>query len=381
MKKSFRNVLNSKISKLLPYFSCFMKRNKNLWVFGAWQGHLYGDNSKAMFEYVSKERPNIDCYWITKDNNVYNDLISAGIKCYKAYSVRGIWAVMHAAVAFETEGNGDISYFLNPKKTIVIQLWHGVAPKKANWSSFETSHWHDQYWMVSSEQNRLTMRELIGMEDNHAYVTGYPRNDVFFIDKPKSKFGLEIEDKYPSHKKVIYMPTHRNFGTEGPKVRIDDLKIADKFFKENRIVFVFKPHFHELKYYINQEIKFENIIIADDNPKYSDVYSYIGEFDLLVSDYSSIIYDFTCSGKPIVLFPYDLNTFKNNDAGLFDYYFTYPCGPFCYDWNSVLSNIVQLLKHDDWVEKRESCRKIFHPFKDGLNRKRVLACTEQIMNN
>ena len=167
------------------------------------------------------------------------------------------------------------------------------------------------------------------------------------------------------------MPTHRNFGTEGGAFRTEDFMHVDRILQKNHVVMVFKPHFHELKNYLHIETALQNIIFAKEEEKYSDVYSYIADFDLLISDYSSIIYDFTCAKKPIVLFPYDLEKFKNTDAGLFDYYENIPAGPFCYTWDEVLENVVSLLREDTWKEKRELCRKEFHPYDDGNNSLRV----------
>lgn len=100
------------------------------------------------------------------------------------------------------------------------------------------------------------------------------------------------------------------------------------------------------------------------------MYSYINAFDLLICDYSSIEYDFLCTKKPIVLFPYDIDTFRISD-GLFDYFENVPCGPFCYNWNEVMGACTELLQKDTWFEKREKCRLLFHPFDDGKNRERI----------
>ena len=167
------------------------------------------------------------------------------------------------------------------------------------------------------------------------------------------------------------MPTHRNFGTEGQMFGERELKYVDELLKDNQIVMVFKPHFHELKNYLGVEGELTNIILAKNEEKYSDVYSYLADFDLLISDYSSVINDFTCAKKPIVLFPYDLEIFRNTDAGLFESYEGMPIGPFCYTWGEVLQNVVMLLKEDTWKERREAYRRIYHPYDDGNNAKRV----------
>lgn len=370
------------IISIVKFFVGFIPKKRNLWLFGAWQGKIYADNTKYMFEYVNTFYPEIESVWISRNINVIQILRKKGFCCYNRYSLMGIICVCRAEVAFLTEGIGDIEFFINDKKTIVVQLWHGVAPKKANWWGDQSRITRqNQYWMVTSEQNRITMKDLVGMPDDHLFITGYPRNDVFVDRKDNSLVISELNKKYPTSKKIIYMPTHRNFGTQGKQFHEEEMLYVDKKLRENNIIMVFKPHFHELKNYLSLEKKLTNIILAKDVEKYSDVYSYIGDFDLLISDYSSIIYDFTCTHKPIVLFPYDLENYREKDAGLLDCYESIPAGPFCYTWNEVLNSVVKLLKNDIWKEKRELCRRIFHPFDDGKNCERVFKCVKEIIQN
>lgn len=375
-----KNKIKGLINKLVKLISYLVPKSKKIWVFGAWQGKQFSDNSKYMFEYVNSNHKEIKAIWITKSDEVVARVRSLGYKCYKAGSLKGMWYVMRAKVAFETEGNRDIAYYLNSKRTRVIQLWHGVAPKAMNWNK-DTSvmtraekrvfNMHrESYWMTSSEQNSRTMHDLLDCIPEKMFATGYPRNDIFVNVKEPSELKKELDSLYPDCKKIIYMPTHRNFGTEGAGFSEEDMLTLDKVMRENKIVMIFKPHFHELKNYAHLEESFTNIILAKDS-KYSDVYSYIMDMDLLISDYSSIIYDFTCAKKPIVLFPYDLEKFRHTDAGLFPYFEEIPAGPFCYTWKEVSDKVVELLNEDTWEEKREACRMMFHPFDDGKNCERV----------
>ena len=81
-----------------------------------------------------------------------------------------------------------------------------------------------------------------------------------------------------------------------------------------------------------------------------------------------------------MLFPYDLEDFRKGDAGLFDYYEDVPVGPFAFNWQEVMDNVICLLDNDSWKDKREICRKMFHPFDDGMNKQRVFEATKQILS-
>ncbi len=378
------------IIKQLIFYICsaIVPKQQNLWVFGAWQGKVYGDNTKSLFEYMNQNHKEIKCVWLTHNEDVVSLLKEKEYNVERIKSWRGLLCLLRAKVAVETEGNIDIGGFILCR-TKIIQLWHGVAPKKANWNNkrnilqklysklFDNNHAHS-YWMASSEQNKVTVHEIFGSSLEKTYVTGYPRNDTFQNPVENTMLFERLEKKYPNSKKIIYMPTHRNFGTKAPFITCESLIEVDQKFREQNIVMVFKPHLHELKNYENIENQLTNIIFARDDI-YKDVYSYVGGFDLLISDYSSIIYDFLCSKKPIVLFPYDLDEFKETDAGLFDYFFDVPAGPFCYTWDEVVASVIQLLEEDTWVEKREVCRKMFHPFDDGKNCARVYEAVMKIL--
>ena len=356
-------------------------KDKNLWVFGCWEGKIYADNSKYLFEWVNDNKPMIKAVWLTGNQEAFNEVKTAGYRVEKIGTIKAFLILARAAIIIETEGNSDIGGY-RPGRCKVVQLWHGVAPKKMNYrrkyGKISTAlrnlvfDYHEKsYWMVSSEQNKITMKDFFNMGDDHAFVTGYARNDNLLLEQGNSPVSKFLDEKYAGCKRIIYMPTHRNFGEGGQKAFSgDELLSVNEYLRNHNYVMVFKPHLHELKNYLDMEAALSNIVLAKDQKLFSDVYSYINAFDLLICDYSSIEYDFLCTKKPIVLFPYDIDTFRISD-GLFDYFENVPCGPFCYNWNEVMGACTELLKMDTWFEKREKCRLLFHPFDDGKNRERI----------
>ena len=105
MKKQILNMIRT-VAGIIP-------KKKNLWLFGAWEGQLYADNAKYMFEYVNMiAKGKIKAVWLTKNKKVLKKVREAGYEsCYK-WSMRGIWLAFRAGVAFETEGDGDVSSFM-----------------------------------------------------------------------------------------------------------------------------------------------------------------------------------------------------------------------------------------------------------------------------
>lgn len=383
-QRAFAKIKRETCIRLRPLFR-LVPTKKNLWIFGAWQGTLYADNAKYLFEYVVKNHPEIEAVWMTRSDDVVASLRKKGYKCYKNTSLKGLLCTFRAECAFETEGEWDISYLLDPVHTVIIQLWHGMGVKAMNWNSEEERkkinlRFRPYHWAATSELYVNIISELTDSDPSRFCITGYPRNDTF-ITKPENADFEALKRKYPGSRFVIYMPTHRNFGKDGNKhINIDNLRQVDKKLAEKNIVMVYKPHFHELKNFLAYENDFSNIILAKEEKLWADVYSYLHYFDLLISDYSSVITDFMCSGKPVVYFAYDLEEYVDSDAGLNDYFWSIPGGPMCKTWDEVINESAALLENDTWKEERERCRIQYHFYNDGKNCERVYESAVGLLN-
>lgn len=369
-------------------FSYLFPKSKTKWIFGAWDGAAYSDNSKYLYEYIIKTKKSIEAIWITKNNNVLKQLQRLGYKCYSCYSWKGVYSALTAKVAFITsDETRDISPFVNRKKTIVVQLWHGLGPKLQNWKIFNgklsnsgcrLKRHSEYYWMATSKKYIDVFHSLLSVPEQNFCITGYPRNDALYC-KQVNKELESLRRNNPDCKFVIYMPTHRNFGKEN--LDISAFKMVDRYLRDNKIIMVYKPHIHELKNVLGAEKEFTNIILAKDVAVWGDPYSYIYYFDLLISDYSSIAYDFLCVNKPIVLYAFDIDHYRNQDAGLADFYEKIPLGPICLTWEETLKTVNEQLAIDSWKDKREKCREYFHQYNDGKNCDRVYNMVMTLLKN
>ena len=376
------------VSKVFKIVANLVPKSKKIWLFGAWSGNLYGDNPKYLFEYLYAIKADKKLIWITKNDEVLKIVKEKGYRAYKRDTIKGAWYAMRGKIAFCTESEYDISYFMG-KKTKIIQLWHGMGAKSMKWKKAsgavaiekreEQARFASYYWISTSDLYTNTLHDLLGVPQERFVITGYPRNDNLLL-APYNENMESLKDKYVGCKFIIYMPTHRNFGKEGNKhINIEELKRVDKLLCEKKIVMVYKPHIHELKNFVEYENDFSNIILAKDQSVWGDVYSYLHYFDLLISDYSSILTDFMCTGKPVVLFPYDIDDYINGDAGLNEYFWRIPGGPMGYTWDEVLEHTEALLENDTWREEREKCRQEYHYYNDGKNCERVYQMVKNIL--
>ena len=381
------NKIKLNMVSLLKKLAHVIPKKKNLWVFGAWSGKNYSDNTKYLFEHITSAHKDINCGWLTKNDGVGTILRSKGLKAYKMNSLRGIYAAMRAQVAFETAGDFDISFALDRRSTIVVQLWHGMGYKALKWkddagnllfSEDTKNRLNSYYWMSTSELYSKVRHKLMGIDSDRFFITGYPRNDTF-VTKPHNNAVDSLLQQFKEYKKIIYMPTHRNFGKSNDViVDTEELHKVDRILEENKTIMVFKPHFYEMHKLEESNEQFTNIILASDPKIWSDAYTYIHDFDLLISDYSSIITDYLCSGNPIILFDFDLEKYQEEE-GLLDIYFEYQCGPVVRSWSECIKQAISMLENDTWKENRDSLRKTYHQFNDGKNSERVYQTVKDII--
>ena len=193
--------------------------------------------------------------------------------------------------------------------------------------------------------------------------SGYPRNDVLFY-KPQELelIGSDGETmakvrklKNNNHKAVLYAPTHRDTGTGNDFLEKNalDMKRLNDFACKNRIIVVFKIH-------PNHQFRFDfdsipNMLHYQDT---DDIYPLLSFIDLLVTDYSSLFFDYLYLDKPIVFYPYDYEKYIQNDRKLkYDYNWVTP-GPKCLNQDELQSMITRVLfKHEDVYKQRR--REIF----------------------
>ena len=82
------------------YFQRLLPRDRHIWVFGSWFGQRYSDNSRAMYEYVLENCPDIKPIWITRNPRVFDKLTSLGHPVAMADSREGRRICLKAGVAF-----------------------------------------------------------------------------------------------------------------------------------------------------------------------------------------------------------------------------------------------------------------------------------------
>ncbi len=366
----------------------------SLWIFGSDQGRRYSQNARYLFEYVLKNQPKIKACWITRSKEVYRELSSKGIPVLMNGSWKGIMACLSAQVVVTTTWFNDIIYTYRKKGQYHLHLMHGMplkvgyydipAPKKSLWKSITSKIYEifvgnyrleDSVFMpVSSEFFKQII--LHSTRNSRVEVTGQPRTDDFLsFDAAalRRKYGFSDKDVI-----VTYMPTHRSYGRGALSPYIfKDNPEAIRFFKDQGVVLVWKQHINMTSNY--QSFSYDTCFRDySANPKV-DSQELLFISDILISDYSSCIYDFMMLGRPILFHDYDDYTHTDNPI-----YITKEdmaeAGPISENETQLLADIKQALQDPEPLYiKNPQVLQRYHRYVDSNSCQRVSEALERFI--
>ena len=359
------------LQKLIP-------RKENIWIFGAWHGFKFSDNSKAFFLRVVEKHPEIQPIWITRDDNVVNELRSKGFKSYKTNSFQGIFKSLVAKVVIISNSKTDVNpFFINGAK--LIQIWHGAPMKKIGMSAnislkrklllniqkhlfpFLYEYTYDFVVSTSACFDEILSKAFLVPIPN-IIKSGYPRNDVFFTVNQED-IVLSWNHKFNNPKKIIYLPTFRSTreNTDFFKEYEYDERKLIKVLEKHNAIFITKGHFCNNQ--ISSSSKSERIINLSDSD-IKEINPILKDIDVLLTDYSGVYFDFLLTLKPIIFTAFDLDAYKESRGINFDYN-TLVSGPIAKDWKDVIHHLQNFLVEDEYLSIAKEKNKYFNNYSDG----------------
>jgi CDP-glycerol glycerophosphotransferase (TagB/SpsB family) len=377
---------------MISLAACFVPKRANLWVFGCCRGTKYADNSKYLFEYVHEQHKNIQCIWLAKDKDIIEALRQHGYQAYGFLSLQGLWFAVRAGVAVITHrGNswdGDLPFFCLSEKTLLVQLWHGIPLKKIAFDdrlfsyAFDESKWsfklrtlvavflpfllrveHPSLVIATSNETRDIFSQAFRVPQDRVIVTGYPRNDQI----------LSKTQPHQPGQRILYLPTFR--GQEGTSFDpfenqafgIDDLN--DVLVKKDMFLHIKLHPFNRISPQLQERIDGASnltVLLTD------DIYETLSTYDVLITDYSSIYFDFLLTGKPIIFLPYDMDRYTQLDRQFYYCYEDVTPGPKARDWHDVSRILADLdLVSEHYRNQYLQILDRFHKFKDGNSCQRL----------
>lgn len=357
--------------KILSYF--IPKKKRYYALYPLHDTSKLSGNIRAMALYLHKCHKNIEIVVITNNKTVKNELKELGIKSHILFAGFS-WTLLRAEFVFI---DASVSRMLTNSRVSIIQLWHGVGFKNiallnnnlGEKSLYALSKFFKKYALLITSSNDDFKKKKDSFKSPHIVITGSPRNDIFFasssyFDKIKKQYNLELYSKI-----ITYAPTFRDFETTKPFSNSFWESLQEYLEKTNQ-VFVVKKHPWEKHLNVPKNL----LNVKDLSKLVSDPQELLLVTDLLISDYSSITTDFALTNRPILIYAYDFEAYKNNCRSVYYDLEKILPKPFIYNEEVLLKRI----KSDDWtrdknyIDSYNTFKATFHKYIDGNSSQRVM---------
>jgi len=309
------------------------------------------------------------------------------VECLNYPSIKALLRIMNAKYIITDMVFGD--NYINPKSQIVIDVWHGVGLKKILGYTDEcinrTRPFAKYTMSYSSFFNDVIARAFL-VDHKNVITSGSPRNDMFYYKKREILDEL-IPGLSLSQKVFIWMPTYRQStkaysNNDGkryeygiPLINRDNIQELDSTLKRFNAFLIIKHHVLQDKQNQLTE-KLTNIrIITSNDIKKTDkgLYEFIGQCDALITDYSSIYFEFMSLNKPICFAYDDLEEYNSKRGFMFEN--VEEIMPGCH--SKTIGQLVQFIvdicqDNDKYKSCREDAISKMHLYNDNHNCERLL---------
>ncbi|MFX0048770.1 MAG: CDP-glycerol glycerophosphotransferase family protein [Candidatus Hermodarchaeota archaeon] len=380
---------------IIQFISKFFeeKIDDNLIVMGAYSGRLYIDNPKYLYEFLNK-KSEYNTIWIAKSKAVASQLKKKGFKVLPFYSIKSIKLLRKAKYIFFSHGRLDTLPIKFSSSSTIILTWHGTPIKQINLyleKSYAYSKWNRIFKLklefneyvdylltpTKDEEEHKILAKAFKIPTRKILNSGYPRNDILFvkndefIEDVKSKFGIASHIK----RIILYAPTFRDDFVFRFPLTESELKLLNDVLKETNGILLIKAHIFEEKIDLKKYNHFQII------KKEADIQELLLISDILVTDYSSMIFDYLLLNRPILLFTYDLEEYAKARGMYYNFEEIAP-GPIVFKGRELIETIKNIERiDDDFKEKRELIKNRFNKYTDGKSIERILKFLNISFNN
>ena len=362
----------------------------NIILFESSNGRNYTGNPRYVYEEILNQglENELKCVWVFMHPEAQK-IPGNGIKVKRSYFKFLYYAIVSGAWVFDSR---HLYYLKKNKKTKYIQTWHGTPLKKLGLDmdyidmsgNQDIEKYHDEFIKNSADWQYLISQNSYSSEifkrafafNGEMLEIGYPRNDILinnnnadYIDKIKSKFNLPKDKKL-----ILYAPTWRDneyyqkgeykFATE---MDVDAMKEA----LSDEYALIVKYH-----YLVKENIdwkKYDDFVIECDAEW--DIQELYLISDVLITDYSSVMFDYAILRRPMMFFAYDLEHYKDSLRDFYFDMFEEVPGPIVKSTEKLIEEIKKLKVEDyelKYGQKYDDFQNKYNEFDKGIASKTII---------
>lgn len=289
---------------------------QNKIILSSYDGMGYRCNSKYIAEKLLQDKAPVELVWLVSDNNICDlpegitKVVINSPQFYKEVLTAKVYITNTVHLFYEHKREGQ--FFIN--------TWHGYGPFKlaegdvnkdaASRERYTKSNGASDLFITASSFYTHIYRRSFYYQ-GEVLECGAPRNDVFF---KANDFGEKIREIYqiPREKGIVlYAPTYRSFTGDALErynlhwERILE-SLQERFGKEYVVVYKLHHYMHKL---VSEKGLYEGAV---DATFYPDIQELLVAADIVITDYSSLMWDFSLQRRPVFLYQNDEDEYTNN---------------------------------------------------------------------
>ncbi|PFK38385.1 CDP-glycerol--glycerophosphate glycerophosphotransferase [Bacillus cereus] len=376
-----------KLCKVVFLFCSHLPAKKKLIVFESYSGKQYSCNPRAMYEYMLQNNLDFQMIWSVNKNHT-EQFDKGNIPYVKRFSLR--WFILLARAQYWVTNSRMPIWLPKPKHTTYVQTWHGTPLKKLAGDMKEVHmpgtttekykdnfHREAQNWdyLLSPNEYSTEIFKRAFQFQKDVVEAGYPRNDFLYVNNnPKAIDALKKQNGLPIDKKIIlYAPTWRDdqFYSKG-RYKLDlqlDLQLLQKRLGSDYIILL------RMHYLVAEQFDLEPYKgFVYDFSKHVDINELYLLSDLLITDYSSVFFDYANLKRPIIFYTYDIDSYRDKLRGFYFDLETEAPGPVVMNTEEVLEEILkfEMVGLGAFAEKYNTFYNNYCYLEDGFASKRVV---------
>lgn len=346
------------ISRCLQFivygFSFLIPRDKRTWVFGSFG--TYNDNSRYLFEYVIQEHKDIRAIWISSDDQSVL-LASRYGEAYQRNSFKGLYYALRAKVYVYAAYTRDICWYASGG-AYKVNLWHGIPLKKIEFDIRTpplVNVFHNANLVAHFKHPHAHIRHNLVLSPSQ-YVYEYSFKSAFRL---RSEAEIVIS-QYPRVTKIeelakttpvnpdtqqgitfLYAPTWRDSGGDfivSSGIDFDALEQLLATFDAKLVV-----KLHPATKIACDLSHYQHILMANNR---LDPCELMAQADCLITDYSSMYFDYMVLDRPIIFFAFDKDEYLKEREFYLEYDDNTP-GVKTFDFESLLCAMKNICIGDD----------------------------------
>lgn len=361
---------------------------RNVMLFESMSG--FQDNSKALFEEMIAQGLNrkYKMIWFVAAPNTMKDIDYPNVYFLKKTGVtrKSLRYIYYNSIAKYCFYTHEVLGYRTDNKQIRFFLTHGT-PLKDSRGCFGPVNHHTHILSTSDFSAGLRAKSLLGGKDK-MQILGFPRNDTMFREDVGTNAFLA---KHDYSKLVIWLPTFK---------RIHNSDRLDFAVDSEMDVSLMNPDFFQrlnakleetdtlliIKFHPNQNLDFvpfcnlSRIVTLSNHEMFQeriDLYALLGKSDALITDFSSVCFDYLLLNKPIGFELGDMENYSSGRGFIMENPFEYMAGDKMHEEVDFIRFIDKLaINQDDYVFEREVLSIKMNRFSDNTSAQRILTFLE-----